>query len=533
VGAICSSFCIDKLNFHRISAFFFAACLVAFAPHAEAEVTYSGITFADGEDAFADAVVSYSPGVFPSSTPQCQTAANILGPPDRSVASCSGYVSLGQGGSIVLEFSNPSLLASGSSLPDIHIFEIGSAVEVFRLEISTDQVNWINIGEVSGQPSSVDIDAHPSVNTGDQFAYVRLTDLSNTNNGADIDAVGVNPTYPPPTADAGPDQSVASNELVTLDGTDSASAVNGVFVDFSWVQSSGTSVSLSDATVSQPTFIAPTIALGGTAQVLVFDLVVVDGLGQSSTTDSVQITVNAPNNTPPTADAGPNQSAASGALITLDGTNSNDPDEGDSITYQWRQLSGPAVTLSDVTSARPTFTAPTLLVTDDPLSLVFELVVTDSLSASSDPDRVINPPGDTPPTADAGSNQSVTSAAVVRLDGTNSSDPDEGDSITYQWRQVSGPLVELIESSDARPVFNAPSLANELRPQLLVFELVVIDASGKPSEPKRVVISVLPIDSPEPLPVPLGPRAPWLVFCIALVWVAYRRLAQSVIRGAQ
>jgi len=99
--------------------------------------------------------------------------------PDRSVASCSGYVSLGQGGSIRLRFASPELAASGTPDPDLHIFEIGTAVEAFRVELSKDGSSWITIGEVSGQPSSVDIDANQAINTGDTLAYVRLTDVSN------------------------------------------------------------------------------------------------------------------------------------------------------------------------------------------------------------------------------------------------------------------------------------------------------------------------------------------------------------------
>ena len=77
-------------------------------------------------------------------------------------------------------------------------------------------------------------------------------------------------------------------------------------------------------------------------------------------------------NQAPTADAGPDQTVASGASVNLDGTGSSDPD-GDTLTYDWTQASGPAVTLSGANTATPSFTAPA-----GPATLVFENEVCDS-----------------------------------------------------------------------------------------------------------------------------------------------------------
>ncbi len=97
-------------------------------------------------------------------------------------------------------------------------------------------------------------------------------------------------------------------------------------------------------------------------------------------------------NWPPTANAGPDQSVASAAPVTLDGTGSKDP-EGTTLTYAWTQTTGPAVTLSSATTAKPTFTAPTLTNTT-PIVLTFELKVTDA-SGQTAVDTItvtINPP---------------------------------------------------------------------------------------------------------------------------------------------
>ena len=112
------------------------------------------------------------------------------------------------------------------------------------------------------------------------------------------------------------------------------------------------------------------------------------------------ITVEAPTNTAPTSNAGPDQTVSSAASVTLDGTTSSDAD-GDALTYAWSQTSGASVTLSSTTAAQPTFTAPTLAVGDADATLVFSLTVNDGTTSSS-ADTVtitVEAPSPTPATA--------------------------------------------------------------------------------------------------------------------------------------
>jgi hypothetical protein len=61
-------------------------------------------------------------------------------------------------------------------------------------------------------------------------------------------------------------------------------------------------------------------------------------------------------NTPPVADAGPNQIGVAAGTITLNGSGSYDPDGG-TLTYSWQQISGPSVAISNSNAAVATFTA--------------------------------------------------------------------------------------------------------------------------------------------------------------------------------
>ena len=103
---------------------------------------------------------------------------------------------------------------------------------------------------------------------------------------------------------------------------------------------------------------------------------VTDTTGQTGQC-TVTIAVQAPSNWPPVANAGPDQTVSEGATVTLNGTGSSDQ-EGHPLTYSWSVVSGtgPAVTLSSVTSATPSVTP-----SDDGV-YTFLLTVTDSLGAT-------------------------------------------------------------------------------------------------------------------------------------------------------
>ena len=283
------------------------------------------------------------------------------------------------------------------------------------------------------------------------------------------------PSNSPPTVNAGPDQTRNAGSPVSLSG--SANDPENDPLTYQWTQTAGASVSLSGATTLSPGFTAP--AKTASAQTLTFSLVANDGTS-NSIADTVSILI--PGNVGPTANAGSAFTLGGGTQGSLSGSSSTDGD-GDPITYQWTQVSGPTVTLTGANTATPSFTAPPRQTAAQ--TLVFSLVVSDGITTSTPSTVTVTIPSNAPPSVNAGQDATVAGGSQATLHGT-ATDP-ENDPLTYQWTQTSGPAVTLSAATSLTPGFTAP--ARTAAAQVLTFSLTANDGTSA-SSPDDVVITV-------------------------------------------
>ena len=275
-------------------------------------------------------------------------------------------------------------------------------------------------------------------------SYVAELVVNDTTDDSELDTVTITTDNSAPVADAGPDQIIALNNTVTLDGSGSTD-VDGDELSFFWLLTTIPNGSL--ATLSDPQAVMPTFFLDvpGT---YVAQLTVSDGI-LFSKLDTVTINTE---NLPPVADAGPDQSVFVEDTVQLDGSSSSDVN-GDVLSFSWALIVAPnasTATLSNSTAVNPTFSA------ELPGTYVAQLIVNDG-AVDSPPDTVAITTQNSAPVADAGPDQTIFAKETVQLNGSGSSDVD-GDGLTFIWSLTTvpqGSLATLSDSTVANPTFTA------------------------------------------------------------------------------
>ncbi|MFS4492240.1 PKD domain-containing protein [Maribacter sp. 2308TA10-17] len=184
--------------------------------------------------------------------------------------------------------------------------------------------------------------------------------------------------------------------------------------------------------------------------------------------NAIEIIGSGSTTSPPTADAGSNQSITLPTNSIILNGSGTDPDGGSITAYQWTQQSGPSTaSLSGANTSN--LTANNLLEG----TYVFRLTVTDDENETGfDEVSVIVSPevGTQSPTASVGSDQSITLPMnSVTLTGSGN-DPDGGSITAYQWTQQSGPSTASLSGATT-----ASLTANNLAEGTYVFRLTVTD----------------------------------------------------------
>jgi hypothetical protein len=173
----------------------------------------------------------------------------------------------------------------------------------------------------------------------------------------------------PPTANAGPNQTVKHHSLVQLTGSGVDPQARPLTYLWSLVtKPNGSTAAINNPTAQNPTFTADLLGI------YVAQLIVNNGV-ENSQPATVTITTT---NTAPVANAGTNQTAAVGAVVTANGSFSSDAD-GDALTFAWTFTSKPAGSTANLqapTSSTPTF------VPDVEGTYVLQLIVSDVFASS-------------------------------------------------------------------------------------------------------------------------------------------------------
>ncbi len=167
----------------------------------------------------------------------------------------------------------------------------------------------------------------------------------------------------------------SSNGPTTLGAQTTLSAsANGSNIAYQW--------DLGDGNTATGSTLTHTYAAAGTYTAKV---TASNGAGSQTATVVVSVT-----NQKPAIVTGGNQSVKVNELVVLDASKSDDPDGHLPLAFAWEQTGGPAVTLSNLSSASPTFTAP-----GSSAALIFRVTVTDARGLASTAQVIVNV-GDVP-----------------------------------------------------------------------------------------------------------------------------------------
>jgi len=308
-----------------------------------------------------------------------------------------------------------------------------------------------------------------------------ITLIVTDNDGAsDIDDVEIIINQAP-IANAGVDQQEALtfpniSASIILDGT-ASSDPDGTIESYVWTEGDD----------QLGTGVTPTVDLAEGVHTITLTVTDDDG---SIGTDDVEIIINPAGNQVPIADAGEDQKGYAWYPMTLDATQSYDPDSGpELLTYAWQQIDGPVEVMFVLDQEGIiSFEAPLV---HETTNFIFRVTVSDGIDSSEDTVQVFVEPNTLPQKEQSRMLFSVYENEKFTYDLTeNIFDRETTPLLGYTWEQVSGvPVTEGGVHDGQTMVFATPSVAST---QNCMFRVLVHDGSKDISY--HIAIRVLNVD---------------------------------------
>jgi hypothetical protein len=245
-----------------------------------------------------------------------------------------------------------------------------------------------------------------------------------------------------PSADAGPDQIVDEDIVVTFNGSGSSDNIG--IVDCSWTFIDGAPITLYGV---QPTY------RFDNPGIFAVTLNITDAAGNWDN-DTMNVTVK--DITAPVADAGHDQIVDEGTLVKFNASGSSD--NVGAVNYTWTFIDGTPITLYGI---QPTYRF------DNPGLFVITLNVTDAAGNWDAGTMTVTVIDITVPVADAGQDQTVNEGTIVTFNGSGSS--GNVGIVNYTWSFTDGASIVLFGIQQTYKFSN---------PGFFVVTLNVTDASG-------------------------------------------------------
>ncbi len=363
-------------------------------------------------------------------------------------------------------------LLPGEYSLDLHFAEIffgvgnnpgGIGSRVFNIDVENGQgiASNYDIIERAGGPAAAIVESFTNISVEDGNLTITLTAVT-----GDPKISGISVSQIPnstPTVAVGEDIDLTLPEDTTVI-TGTASDADGTIATYEWTQVEGPSVAVLNGETTSDVTIS-TLIEGS----YIFRLTVTDNDGATAFDEVTVNVLSATNNEIPTVSVGEDINLTLPEDTTLITGTASDAD-GTIATYEWTQVEGPSVavlngeTTSDVTVS-------TLIEG----SYIFRLTVTDNDGATAFDEVTVNVLSATNneiPTVSVGEDIDLTLPEDTTLITGTASDAD-GTIATYEWTQVEGPSVAVLNGETTSDVTISTLIEGSY-----IFRLTVTDNDG-------------------------------------------------------